>query len=298
MMDSEPHLPSGIPGAVVLSAPSISVLKQTANDVYLRLNSDASYTNQFIVVKHITQSLQAFLSEDDNPIGRYTRLTLDKQHQQAVIRVIPSSDHERVTERFLFCLGRKLVDMGVDRNLFYIEGQTRYPGKSCEKEPDQGFTPLASPRDLPEWPSLVVETGLSESEALLRNDAHWWFSNSDYKVNMVLLIYIKKQPKPHVTWQLFHLKSTTTKITRGLQAEVARALSSDTTPAQTASPSKLQPHLAAEMITVTATDVDNTPLILPFEKLMRRSPDPNTKEGDLIFTPEDFHYFCRSVFSA
>ncbi|EPS35031.1 hypothetical protein PDE_09996 [Penicillium oxalicum 114-2] len=298
VMDCEPHLPSRIPGAVVLSAPSISVLKQTANDVYHRLNSEASYANQFIVVQNITQSLQALLSGDDNPVGRYTRLTLDKQHQRAVFRVMPSSDHERVTHRFMYCLLEKLHDVGIHRDHFYVEGITRFRGKFSEKEPDNAFTPLASLHDNPEWPSLVIETGLSESDAQLRNDAYWWFSNSDYKVNIVLLISIERQPELRVTFKLFNLRSANTRVTRGLQAEVNRALSLDATSAQTASPSKPQSRLAAETTIVTATDADNTPLKLPFETLMRRPPDPNTKEGDLIFTTDDLRYCCHSVFSA
>lgn len=38
------------------------------------------------------------------------------------------------------------------------------------------------------WPSLVLEVGLSESVPQLRTDARWWYSNSDHRTQLVVLI--------------------------------------------------------------------------------------------------------------
>ncbi|OKP14705.1 hypothetical protein PENSUB_11463 [Penicillium subrubescens] len=93
-------MPFEIPGAVLLTATSISVLRQAANDVFNRINSDTSYSNQFIIVSNISQPLQEQLSGDRNPLELPYRLTLDAQRQQAVIRIMPSGAYERLTQSF------------------------------------------------------------------------------------------------------------------------------------------------------------------------------------------------------
>ncbi|KAI2696302.1 hypothetical protein DTO006G1_6814 [Penicillium roqueforti] len=71
------HLPFEIPGAVVLSAPSISTLRETANDVYHQINTNTSYSNQFIIVSNISQQVQELIAGDRNPLEVPYRLTLD-----------------------------------------------------------------------------------------------------------------------------------------------------------------------------------------------------------------------------
>lgn len=294
--DCYSHLPFEIPGAVVLSAPSISVLRQTANDVYRQIDSDTSYSNQFIIVSNISQPLQELLGGDRNPLEVPYRLTLDTQHQQGVIRIMPSGAHERVTRSFSNELVLKLFEMGIRPRDYTMNSATRYHGKSCDKEADESLTPSRNPSDDNDWPSLVIETGLSESEAQLRTDAHWWFSNSGYQVNTVILFHIQRSPERRVILKLYNLRPTIPRITRGLQAEAERSLLSNHTTPQTVSPAVLQPHLAAKEIIVTSKNVENAPLELDFESVMRRPPAPNTKERDITFTAEDLAACCRHVF--
>lgn len=129
--DCYSHLPFEIPGAVVLSAPSISVLRQTANDVYNQINSDTSYSNQFIIVSSISQPLHKLLAGDRNPLEVPYRLTLNTQHQQGVIRIIPSGAHERVTRSFTNELIVKLFKMGINPRDYTMNTATRYHGRTC-----------------------------------------------------------------------------------------------------------------------------------------------------------------------
>jgi hypothetical protein len=289
------HLPFEIPGAVVLSAPSISTLQETANDVHLQLNSDTSYSNQFIIVMNLSQQLQELIAGDRNPLEVPYRLTLDTQHRQGVIRIIPSGAHERVTQSFTSELVLKLFEMGLSPRDYTLNAATRYHGISCDKEADQSLTPLSNPSDN-DWPSLVIETGLSESEAQLRTDAHWWFSNSGYQVNMVILFRIQRSPERRVILKLYNLRPTKPRITRALQAEVERSLLSNHTTPQTVSPTVPRPHLAAKEIVVTSRNVQNAPLELEFESVMRRPPAPNTRERNITFTAEDLTSCCRYAF--
>ncbi|PKX93569.1 uncharacterized protein P174DRAFT_405610 [Aspergillus novofumigatus IBT 16806] len=291
--DRYAHLPFEIPGAVVLSAPSLFVLRETANDVYRRINSDTSYSNQFIIVSNVSQPLQELLAGDRNPLEVPYRLTLDTQHQQVVIRIMPSKAHERVTGSFSNKLVLKLFEMGIRPDDDYTMNRaSRYSGRTCDKEADESLTPSRNPSEDDDWPSLVIETGLSESEAQLRTDAHWWFSNSGYQVNTVILVHIKRSPERRVTLKVYKLRPITPRTTRGLQAEVDSSLLSNRTTPQTDSPTVLQPHLADEEITVTSMSVENAPLVLEFESVMRRPPTPNTMERDITFTAEDLAACC------
>ncbi|KAJ5477477.1 hypothetical protein N7539_007621 [Penicillium diatomitis] len=268
--DCNSHLPFEIPGAVVLSAPSISTLRQTAND--------------------------ELIGGDRNPLEVPYRLTLDTQHQQGVIRIIPSKAHERVTQSFSNKLVLKLFEIGINSDDYTMNSAARYYGNSCEKEADESLTPLGNPSEGNpsednDWPSLVIETGLSESEAQLRTDAYWWFSNSGYQVNMVILFHIQRSPERRVTLKLYHLRPT--RITRGLQAEIEHSLLFNHTTPQTVSSIALRPHLAAKEIIITSRSVENAPLELEFESVMRRPPAPNTNERNIIFTAEDLATCCR-----
>ncbi|KAF7718314.1 Uncharacterized protein PECH_001097 [Penicillium ucsense] len=294
--DCDSHLLFEIPGAVVLTAPSISVLRQTTNEVYNRINSDTSYSNQFIIVLSISQPVQELLGGDRNPLEIPYRFTLDSQRQQAVIRIMPSGAHERITRLFTSQLIEKLLDMGIRPKAYTLNGATRFHGKLCDKEADESLTPLRKPSDDNDWPSLVIETGFSESEAQLRTDAHWWFSNSGYQVNIVILFHIQRTPERRVILKVYNLRPTTPRITRGLQAEIEHSLLSDYTTPQAVSSTVLRPHLAAKEIIITSGNVENAPLELEFESVMRRLPAPNTNERNITFTAEDLATCCRYAF--
>lgn len=189
-----------------MSAPSITALRGTANGVCRQINSDS---NQFITVKNISQPLQELLAGDGNPLEVPYRLTLDTQRQQGVIRIIPSKAHERVTQSFSSKLVTKLLNMGIDPDDYTLNGASRYNGRTCAKEADQSLTPLENPSEDNDWPLLVVETGLSASEAQLRADAYWWFSNSDHQVNVVIILRIQRSPERKVFMKLYTLGTTT-----------------------------------------------------------------------------------------
>lgn len=113
---------------------------------------------------------------------------------------------------------------------------SRYQGVTCAKEADQSFTPSGQPYENEDWPSLVIETGLSESESQLRADAHWWFVNSRYQVKMVVLLYIQRNPDCRFNIRLYQLPPTTSRGIRALNAEAERTLLRDFAFSQTVSP--------------------------------------------------------------
>lgn len=83
-------------------------------------------------------------------------------------------------------------------------GSSRYEGKQCAKEPAGTFVPGKVDVDAGWVPSMVIETGCSESPPQLRNDARWWYSNTEGQTKLIILIHAGKKPTWNVTveaWQ-------------------------------------------------------------------------------------------------
>ncbi|KAJ5098304.1 hypothetical protein N7532_005305, partial [Penicillium argentinense] len=230
----------------------------------------------FIVVSNISQPLQELLGGDRNPLEVSYRLTLDTQHQQALIRIMPSKAHERVMQSFSNELVLKLFEMGIRPRNYTMNAASRYHGKSCDKEAEQSLTPSGN--------LLTMTTGLRSFLKLV------------FLINMVILFHIQRSPERRVILKLYNLRSTNPRVTRGLEAEVGRTLLPDPALSQTVSSTVLQPQLAVKEIIVTLSNVENAPLGLEFESVMRRPPAPNTSEGNIIFTAEDLATCCRYAF--
>ncbi|KAI0891995.1 hypothetical protein F4806DRAFT_481326 [Annulohypoxylon nitens] len=123
------------------------------------------------------------------------------------------------------------------------------------------------------WPTLVIESGDSESLGALQDDMRWWFSTSDHQVNVVLLAKFD-----HYNQRI---------IIERWEEETTRAASS-----------AVQPVLRQSIIITrdAATDsyhVARSALVLSFQLLFLRDPGP--QEGDFIISIADLQAYARDV---
>ena len=77
----------------------------------------------------------------------------------------------------------------------YPVGATKYKRPNFSKEGDTAYCPLPSREQETDWPTIVLESGLSEMHTRLRHDAQWWIVNSGGDVNIVIIISIKPAQK-------------------------------------------------------------------------------------------------------
>jgi hypothetical protein len=83
--------------------------------------------------------------------------------------------------------------MGVpDFELDFI-GATRYHGLNSSKEADLAYKPLSIRPNNTDWPTIVFESGYSESLHRLRIDASWWLRASGGRVNIVVVVSVNRQ---------------------------------------------------------------------------------------------------------
>jgi hypothetical protein len=124
------------------------------------------------------RSTQAFGKDTD-----YTKLLQhDVEEEEKVLHLCHHSKKSAIAFRLInkFGVDESLLPTGSGR--FGCRG-----GRS--KEADIGYKPRA--RDMEDdWPSFVVEVGVSESLAMLRRDAAFWITNSDGRTRIVLVLSV------------------------------------------------------------------------------------------------------------
>src|SRR3954463_15604001 len=156
-------------------------------------------------------------------------------------------------------------------------GATTFKTPRVSKEGDSAFKPLSIRPNEADWPTIVLESGWSESLTRLRRDAHIWLENSGGDVKMVLLFSIGRTARTMVIekWE-----------NRPVPANrpVTRSITSAAAP-QT--PSQIQ----AITIDSNSNTVNGAPLILEFQKIFLRQTVPPL-EHDFTFTAQDLSGFA------
>lgn len=108
-----------------------------------------------------------------------------------------------------------------------------------------------------DFPCLVVEAGMSESLSQLHRDASWWIQNSADKVNIVLIIWIRKAIK------MLHIEKY---VPGPLKTRTGPRLSHPTC-------ANLTTTIVLDCAALPTT-VTGAPLVLEFNGIFDRPPNP------------------------
>ena len=192
------------------------------------------------------------------------RLLYDAAEEALIIKLMPGAHHEVANWKFATMFILKLASLGVSDTLVPF-GPTRYEaltGRS--KEPDDAWRP--STRVLPtDWPSLVIEVGVSESLGQLRADADFWLAKSGRQTRVVILLAVKKATRVMTIerWE----NTPRTRLTRRSSPRY--------------SPTKMQ------ALTLQANgQLRGGPLLIPASKAYDTLP-PRLDQNDFTFTAQD-----------
>ena len=119
------------------------------------------------------------------------RLLYDAAEEGLITKLKLGLAHEAAAAMFFRMFDRRLVSLRVDNTLWPVRA-TRYKASGGRsKEADEAYRP--STRVLPtDWPSVVVEVGVSESLSQLHTDAHFWLTQSGGQTRIVILLTVKK----------------------------------------------------------------------------------------------------------
>lgn len=279
--------PSSLPdNHIVRVFSSMKRLCAAANDVFSSLDKQES-TNQWLLVLGLSSTTIKRLDEDHDCLEGIN-YRFQWEGTSGLIKVIPTAQHEAVTSRVVFSVNDALARMGLDWNDAEWVGTTTYkPNVTKGKQPDNAFVPPSRCTPLLSsigWPTLVIETGVSESLSQLRADAANWLAISNGNVRIVLVIAIKNSRVDIEQWQLAPAGAPVP-LTRAYIASLCRQ-SPILPPLYPQIPASQQPYCAQEIV-ITPQGVTGVPLVLPFDALYDRAPAPAPGETDVLITMAD-----------
>lgn len=271
---------------------SIPKLKRAAKAVCDRMDKDASYGNQYLVVRNLPNDVIAKIDDSKRALGVTFRFMFYENEQLGIIKIISGFAHEASTAHLQCEIWVHMLAMGVHRNEGAWGMSATHRGTSAGKQPDHQFLPEPRwPRNcqLHGWPTLVIETGFTESLQRVRQDAKWWFSNSNGDVKCVLLVLIPRRSKMA---RLEKWEMVPTNLDGHRTRARARQLSQFAVSSTGRHPPVMSEPQVVQAISITETEATGAPLVLNFEALMCRAPEMG--EGDIVINGPDliscFHF--------
>ena len=265
---AEISLKDGLPAVNIRPYISILDTRKAVNSLSTALQVGKT-TDQYLAFEHVKNGDLAKIDNARTSLGRHTRMSYYADSELLIIKIMPSVKHDAAHRMLSDDLVSKIRAMGVPKREFAPLGSGRFQGHNSSKEADEAYKPLPSRISNRDWPTLIFECGLSDSLSRLRTDAAWWLTQSGGEVKIVLLISIKS------TLPLIHLEKW------GLSSghlPIARAVASN--PHQ--SP---QIPTCLQQIDIDHNIVNGAPLILEFENIFLRAPNP--PETEVVFTAQD-----------
>jgi hypothetical protein len=290
---------AGLPeGYELVTFTNFKKLAQAAIYIFNQLDTHEDEGNQFLVVLGLSSHARDRLINRKDNLGVSFRFMWDGSI--GILKVLPSRTHSATTSELRAEIAEKIDSMGVHRLQTAWGSTTTHEGtvSTKGKEADESFHPpprFPVPGQQSEpWPTLVIETGVSESLAKLREDAKWWFNNSNGDVRIVLILSIKKRTRTVLLekWQLAPPVPQGGMMTHQMINTLHQRHPQPMPPLAPQPAAQRMPYSLQE-ITITPTSASGS-LILPFEALFCRAPLGN--EADIILNPQDLINCIRFVF--
>lgn len=291
---------AGLPESYQLrSFSSLSNLKQLQNevkDIYDQLENNGWQGNQWLLILGMTQAaIEKLRNQPDclSPIAfRFQWIGTT-----GLIKVVPGVAHDFTTSNVDHYINNTLVRMGLPDSALVWGHTVTSPGTVTThgKQPDECFYPPGrqpSNNQLNGWPTLVIETGVSESLRKLRKDTTWWFENSSGDTRIVLLISIKVNTKQILfeKWQLAP-PNLPTPVTR--QAIQQLRQQPNLMPPLVQQPPNAQIAYCHQEVMITPTRITGGPFVIPFMAMF--NVPPTGTQGDIIINQQALRDFTRFV---
>jgi hypothetical protein len=249
----------------------IDDMKRAIKSRYEKLQAGIS-TDQYLVFQPVTEDDLEKIDNQRRLIGRNFRITHCIDWDVLIIKVMAGVVHEGFFGTFRSELEYRFGLMGLPVRDFWPVGAGRLRGRSVSKEGDMAWKPAPLRPNKGDFPTLVIEAGVSESLRKLRADARWWLSNSGGKVNIVLVMVLKEGPR-EIQIERWESRPSTGPVTRS----------------NPPIPTPIQ------IITIDSNNVTGAPLTLDFHLIFLRPINPNATpaENDIVFTAQDLRNWAN-----
>lgn len=243
----------------------------------------ANYANGTGVSQDTFQSIKAARDRRGSKI----RFHYHPERKELLV-TLPKMPHELVRAEMNIGLYHNLRQMGLSDNDLWPALATEFSGNDGSSgEPDACFLPPERGRDPGGWPTLVLETGVSQSLESTRAKMRWWFSASDHAVKIVVVCKVWLDARRLLIERYTKDKSQTqdgATSTRNMPSLTPRLRQSINITAQPGSDPVVY-------------NVVGGPLIIEFSLLFLRPADPARGEGDIILDASWLEQLARRIWA-
>ncbi|KAK3359199.1 hypothetical protein B0T25DRAFT_588166 [Lasiosphaeria hispida] len=213
-------------------------------------------------------------------------------NSQILIITIPTAVHEALHLGLYRRYCNQLVRNGTEESWKDIGTETfrqqGHPGGNGG-EGDSTGGPWPEREGAGNWPTLVIESGHSETLPELHKDMQWWFQASNHEVKIVILAKFDDQ-QHHILLEKWEeeISSPQGAITRSRAAAILQQNG-------VFNPVKRQSTTITrdETTNPVSYNVTRGALVLGFRLLFLRDPGP--QEGDIVLSIQDLQLYARKV---
>jgi len=199
-----------------------------------------------------------------------------EEPQVLIVKQMLGPIHEMAAKEFMDVMKLKIWEAGQTSEICNM-GSTTYQGKLCSKEADGSLRPLRARPDLHDWPTIILECGVSETPRRLTVDARWWIENSGGAVKVVFLLFVSVKRKT-IRIEVWN-KSTVEKQQH--TGENDEEITTGPTPKNT--------------ILITENSVTGAPLKLKFKEIFLRKPKKKRGEANYMITEHDLRVYYNRI---
>ncbi|KAJ5818815.1 hypothetical protein N7474_004406 [Penicillium riverlandense] len=238
--------------------------RQQLEDVYNRefdrfSHDQTGQLSQFVLFSNIDE--QTFARDFRERTVSWTSYSA---YEQLLLIKMVTDEHAAASEAFHDILMDAIRPMGLAKAVKRFGGASR-PGKQADKAYGPHRPPPGCDRY---WPTVVLEVAVSEPASKLTSDIRHWFGKSEGKVNIVLTIRVDRK-RPFIAiekWEMAEDRMNRTQV-----VELSKRKKGD-----------------------EKTTVSGAPLLIEFDKLFRRAPEP-PRESDIRMGQDGLSELASSV---
>ncbi|KAJ5188883.1 hypothetical protein N7491_005204 [Penicillium cf. griseofulvum] len=175
-------------------------------EMELRRQEEEFDVSEWVLFANVNQQTfsRDFLNSDNEILQRCWN-SYDSLENLILVNMSASRPHEVATRQFERHFLKSLEPMRLDNAVQTFGSATCVAPDGSAKQPDCQYLPRKLPRGRgKKWPSVVVESGFSESPSKFMSDARYWLTRSNREVQTVFTIRIGRS-NPEIiieSWKL------------------------------------------------------------------------------------------------
>jgi hypothetical protein len=243
----------------------VKVMARIVNTQSTKLCAGGS--GQYVVFRSVgEQDFEQIDRERRKLIGKNPRISYYPKSEVLIVKSMPLACHQTAQLSLGMDITYKIARMGTPRYDLLPLGGSRFGGGPGRPSKEADLAYRSQSRRGADWPTIVFESGVSESLRRLRHYPKWWLGNSGGEVKIVILILVDRAQ-------------------RRLQIEKWELAPSAS--AFYDAPNIPPPRIPTKMqeVIIDPNAVTGAPLVLDFEKMFLRAAIP--PEGNIEWNAQE-----------